>query len=144
MKSHSSTTTCKNSTFASRGLKRVSSPESIHPHTHRAQHTSKPSNTDHPTTSTLPRRPLEDPRRAPRPVPLQVAQHRVRQPHLPPEHRRAVRQRVPRRHQPDLVAHVRHDQHLRSLPAPAAALSQPDGSAERRGGGVADEGAKGV
>ncbi|KAG7007625.1 hypothetical protein G7Y79_00009g027340 [Physcia stellaris] len=26
------------------------------------------------------------------------------------------RLRLPRRHQPDLVAHVRHDQHLRSLP----------------------------
>ena len=36
------------------------------------------------THSTLPWRPVEDPRRTTRSVPLQVAQHRLRQPHLPP------------------------------------------------------------
>lgn len=49
-------------------------------------------------TSTLPRWTLENPRRTPRSVPVQITQHRVCQPHLPPQYRRAVRQRLSRRH----------------------------------------------
>jgi hypothetical protein len=94
--------------------------------------------------STFPRRSLENPRRAPRPIPIQVAKHRLCQSHLPSQHRRAVRQRVSRRHQPDLVSDVRHGQHLRGLPAAAAAIPQSDGSAEWRGCGAVDEGSEGI
>ena len=52
------------------------------------------------------------------------------------------RLRLPRRHQPDLVAHVRHDQHLRSLPPPTPAVPEPDGSIKRRGCRAADAGSK--
>lgn len=41
--------------------------------------------------SALHRWPLESPRRAPRSIPLQEPEHRFREPHLPPQHRRAVR-----------------------------------------------------
>lgn len=44
-----------------------------------------------PDYSTFRRWPMESPRRAPRHVPVQVPQHRLHEPHLPPQHRRAVR-----------------------------------------------------
>jgi hypothetical protein len=37
-------------------------------------------------SSTLPRWTVESPRRATRPIPLQVTQHRLRKPHIPPKH----------------------------------------------------------
>ena len=37
---------------------------------------------------------------------------------------------LPRRDQPDLVSHVRHDQHFRGLFAPVTSLSQPLGPVE--------------
>lgn len=40
--------------------------------------------------SSVRRRRLEGPRRATRPVPLQVSEHRLHEPHIPPKHRRAV------------------------------------------------------
>lgn len=55
-----------------------------------------------------------------------------------------VRQRLPRRHQPDLVADVRHGQHLRGLPATAPTLSEPDGSTQRRGSCADDARAEGL
>lgn len=41
--------------------------------------------------STIPRRTVEGSRWAARPVSLQITKHRIRQPHLPPQHRRVVR-----------------------------------------------------
>lgn len=86
-------------------------------------------------SSSLRWRRLEDPRRAPRPVPFQVSQHRLHEQDIPPEYRRAVRAvllgglyllipagqkrvRVSRRYQPDLVAHVRSAPFARSPLAP--------------------------
>ena len=44
-----------------------------------------------------------------------------------------VWQRLPRRHQSDVVANVRHDQHLRSVPATAPTVPKSNRSTERRG-----------
>lgn len=41
--------------------------------------------------SPFPGRTMEDPRRAPGPISLQESKHRLREPYLPPKHRRAVR-----------------------------------------------------
>lgn len=46
-----------------------------------------------------------------------------------------------RRHQPDMVADVRHDQHLRGLSPSAITLSEPYGSFEWRGSGLVYAGA---
>ena len=56
--------------------------------------------------SALRRRRLEDSRRAPRPVPVQVAIDRLYEQDLPSQYRRAFRVRLSRRYQPDLVTHV--------------------------------------
>jgi hypothetical protein len=49
-------------------------------------------------------------------------------------------QRLPRRHQPNVVANVRNGQHLRGVPSPTVALPQSDGSFERRSCSFDDEG----
>lgn len=56
------------------------------------------------------------------------------------QHRRALGISLPGRHQPNLVPHVRHDQHLRSVPSSAAPLPERGRPTQRRGGGLADEG----
>lgn len=108
----------KSSTCASKDQPTVRSPPPIHttPPLHLFKH---PTN----IPSTLRRRHLENPCRAARQLSLQIPQHRLREQNLPPQHRRAVRERVSRRHQPDLVPDVRHDEYFRDVFAPVVALS---------------------
>lgn len=49
-------------------------------------------------------------------------------------------QRLPRRHQSNVVADVRNGQHLRGVPSSTVALPQSDGSFERRSCSLDDEG----
>lgn len=99
--------------------------------------------------SALSRRIMESPRRATGPISVQITQYWLRQPHFPPKHWRVVcsiqmrrsktngwqiRLCLSRCHQPNLVTDVRHDQHLRSLPATTTAIPEPYRSSKRRGG----------
>lgn len=74
--------TGKNSMSASRDPKKVSSTHAIPPFAR--------DNILTPTYSPIPRRTLEDPRRATRPIPLQEPKHRLREQDIPPQYRRAV------------------------------------------------------
>ena len=111
----------------------------------------------HLTYSTFQRRSLESTRRITRRISIQKPEHRLREPNLPPEHRRDVSQVdpdqidtrqiltpshqlwlcLPRRDQPDLVSNVRHDQHLRSLPPAITPLSKRGRPSQRRSSGDA-------